>query len=453
MDLPNYFLADLPDTSTLTPELITDACTALKQNRAKFLAPLTTEEIIQIISGLARDWLDHRFEYRKLALEKGPGHTGFSRETIDAGLDNFFAQITPEHLHALLVQDLGSARRLDQFVASEPERAQNRSSIAQGPELLAHITGGVLPNPTLTSMILGLLVRSAQFIKCATGTAFIPRMFAHSLYAAHPKLGACLEIAEWKGGRSEFETALFKDAQCVTVTGSDETLGHIRQAVPPQVRLVEYGHKLSLAFVTRDALNNNNCESLAAALADDVSAWDQLGCLSPHAIYAENRGAIEPERLAELLASQLAAREKVAPRGALPADVAGAIATRRMAYQVRASADPGTKIWQSGNSTAWTVVYDATPEFQTSCLHRFIHVKPVDQLEHLLASLEPLRGKISTIALAAPTKHFEELSAKFAALGVTRICRPGRMQVPPLSWRHDGRPSLAELVTWTDIEF
>jgi hypothetical protein len=35
---------------------------------------------------------------------------------------------------------------------------------------------------------------------------------------------------------------------------------------------------------------------------------------------------------------------------------------------------------------------------------------------------------------------------------VTRVCPLGRMQEPPLTWRHDGRPALADLITWTDLE-
>jgi len=35
---------------------------------------------------------------------------------------------------------------------------------------------------------------------------------------------------------------------------------------------------------------------------------------------------------------------------------------------------------------------------------------------------------------------------------VTRVCPLGRMQQPSFSWRHDGRPSLGDLVTWTDWE-
>ena len=33
MNLPNYFIADLPPEATLTPTLIAEACQTLKRNR------------------------------------------------------------------------------------------------------------------------------------------------------------------------------------------------------------------------------------------------------------------------------------------------------------------------------------------------------------------------------------------------------------------------------------
>jgi len=36
--------------------------------------------------------------------------------------------------------------------------------------------------------------------------------------------------------------------------------------------------------------------------------------------------------------------------------------------------------------------------------------------------------------------------------GVTRGCPIGQMHNPPMGWRHDGRPTLGDLVTWTDWE-
>ena len=453
MELPNYFLADLQDRSALTPQLITDACHTLKQNRLKFLATLSTENIIHILAKLGREWLDPDFPFRKMALEQGPSQTGFGTKTLANGLDLYFKQLTTESLEALVIQDLGSLTRLDEFTAASGEAEQDRSAIARAHDLLVQITGGLLPNGPITSIILGLLARSAQFIKCASGTSFLPRMFAHSLYSAHPKLGACLELAEWKGGAIELEDALFAEAGCVTATGSDESLAEIRNRLPATTRFVGYGHKLSLAYVTRESLEKSGVEKIAAALVEDVSAWNQLGCLSPHAVYVEMDAEPDSHALAAAIANQLEAREQIDPRGGVSADTAAAISTRRMFYEVRAASDPDTQIWSSAGSTAWTVVHENSELFQTSCLNRFLFVKPVANIDAFLTSIEPLRGKISTVGLAVPMARVQQIGLRLSNAGITRICRLGSMQNPPLTWRHDGRPSLAELITWTDLEF
>src|ERR1044072_8147968 len=227
MNLPNYFLADLPPEATLTAPMITEACQTLKRNREKYLAGRSTASMVDLLCEVAEAWLRPDDPFRKLALEQGPASTHFSRGTIASGLDAFFKQFTPENFNALLVQELGHAQRLDEiaFHAGEPSRATRpRGAIARGPEMLVHVTAGNLPNPALLSIALGVLTRSAQFVKCATGASCIPRLFAASLYDAEPKLGACLEIAEWRGGRADIEKALFEEADCVTATGSDETL-------------------------------------------------------------------------------------------------------------------------------------------------------------------------------------------------------------------------------------
>ena len=103
-------------------------------------------------------------------------------------------------------------------------------------------------------------------------------------------------------------------------------------------------------------------------------------------------------------------------------------------------------------STAWTVVYEADPRFQLSCLNRFVYVKSVKDLAEALQSVDNFRGKISTVGLAAPEHKTQELALELARWGVARVCPLGKMQHPPLTWRHDGRPALADLVSWTDWE-
>jgi hypothetical protein len=154
----------------------------------------------------------------------------------------------------LLIQELGEPRRLDEMVATGAEQKLSLAAMAGGPEFLVHIAAGNIPNPTLMNIVLGLLTRSAQFVKCATGGALLPRLFAHSIYDADTKLGACLEIAGWRGGNADLENALFAEADCVTATGGDETLDEIRKRLPLKTRFLGYGHRVSFGFLAHEVL-------------------------------------------------------------------------------------------------------------------------------------------------------------------------------------------------------
>ena len=452
MNLPNYFLADLPPEAALTSAMVTEACRALKRNRERYLLDRPTPQLVRVIARIADNWRDDEFPFRKLALDLGPAATGFSRATLVAGLDTFFARLTEENLNLLLEQELGDTRRMDEFTSSPGERLEKRAALAQGPALIAHIAAGNLPCPALMSLIHGLLLRSAQFLKCARGTALLPRLFAHSLYDAEPKLGACLEIVEWPGGTVPVEEALFAEADCVTATGTDETLAAIRQRLPQHVRFLGHGHRISFGYLTRDSLTHAQARLLAQQAARDVAAWDQQGCLSPHLFYVEKDGPVSAERFAELLAKELENHEQLAPRGPLDVFSAASIATRRAFYEVRAAHSPETRQWCSADSTAWTVVYEADARFQISCLNRFVFVKEINDLDEALRAAETVRSHISTVGLAVSASEAKQIARKLAQWGATRICPLGQMQNPPLTWRQDGCSPLNALVTWTDWE-
>jgi len=451
MNLPNYFLADLPAEAELTAGLITEACQTLKRNRERYLESRTTESIIRLLDGLACEWLSADFPFRLEVLESGPAATGFSGAVLAAGLDQFFKQLTSENLEALLRQELGHPHRLDGFHPDEHQAGAKRTALARGPLLLAQIAPGNIPNPVLSAMVFGLLTRSAQFVKCASGGAFIPRLFAHSLYEADHKAGSCLEVAEWKGGIEPLEAALFAEADCVAATGSDEMLEAIGKRIPRTARFLGYGTRVSFGYVTRESLEQN-AEAVVQKAAADVTAWNQRGCLSPHVIYVEDSGKVTAEAFAALLAGQLDAVEKTFPRGTLNTREAAAISMRRSFYEVRAAHSLETKMWASLESTAWTVILENDPLFQTSCANRFIYIKAVADLTHALQGAELVRDKVSTIGLSSTAAQARDLAPHLARWGARRVCPLGQMQNPPLGWRHDGRPPLGDLVTWTDWE-
>jgi hypothetical protein len=73
-------------------------------------------------------------------------------------------------------------------------------------------------------------------------------------------------------------------------------------------------------------------------------------------------------------------------------------------------------------------------------------------LAEALHHADPVHGQVSTVGLAAHDDTARALALQLARWGVTRVCPLGRMQNPPLTWRHDGRPPLGDLVVWTNWE-
>jgi acyl-CoA reductase-like NAD-dependent aldehyde dehydrogenase len=451
MNLPNYFLADLPPEAELNASLISEACQTLKRNRSQYLETRSTSQIVRMLDKVGREWLEPESPFRRMALQEGPAATGFSREALAHGLDLFFAQLTIENLEGLIRQELGHLQRLDGFHAGADEMSDRRVAWARGPQLVAQIAPGNIPSATLAQMVLGVLARSAQFVKCASGQTFLPRLFAHSLYEAEAKLGACLEVAEWKGGAENLEAALFAESDCIVVTGSDETLADVRRRAPASARLIGYGTRVSFGYISRQALDRNS-RIVAQQAAHAIAAWDQRGCLSPHDIYVEASELVKAEGFAGELAEELAALEKTRPRGTLPPRDAAGIANRRAFYEVRAAHSLETKMWASPESTAWTVILEYDPRFQASCQNRFIYIKAAPNLETVLQGAEPIREQLSTVGLACGADEMAELARRFSRWGARRICPLGEMQNPPLAWRHDGRPALADLLTWCDWE-
>lgn len=452
MDLPNYFIADLPPEALLRADLVVEACQTLKRNRERYLVPRSTEAMVEAVAEVARLWLAPCSPWRARALEHGPASVGVSPEVLGAGLDAYFRQMTPRHLAALVVQDLGHAQRLDRLTANDAETFMNAQSSASGPGLLAHLADGPLPLPVFTALVQGLLVRSAQFVVCPAGASTLPRLFAHSLRDVDPKLASCVEMAVFPDGATEVAEALFGEADVVVAEGAEDGIGAIRGAVPLRARFLPRPRRFAAAYVAREVLGAHDEARVLAAAATEVAAWDQLGELAPEVIFVESGGMLPPEGFAQRLGEELQRLEGTAPAGRRPPAVEASIRSRREMYRVRAQSGDGSRCWFAEDSTAWSVVYDPEPQFQVGGGRRFALVKAVDDLEECLRRAEPFRGRWSTVGLAAGGLRFGELAQRFAAWGISRVCPLGRMQPAPWTWRRDGRPALGDLVTWCSVE-
>ena len=82
------------------------------------------------------------------------------------------------------------------------------------------------------------------------------------------------------------------------------------------VSVIAHGHGLGLVYVDALPADGPAMDALARAVAEDVAAYDQRGCLSPHAAYVRG-GERDAARLAEALHRALGDLARERPRGAL----------------------------------------------------------------------------------------------------------------------------------------
>ncbi len=425
---------------------IRDSISLMTEARARILANRTTDSVIRALAEAAQSWLPADSHWRQQAIEEAPATSGFSREMVSESIDLVFASLTSDALGELVDRELGNRRVLDEF--SLHGRVRTR---ATGPRLITHILAGNIPAPGIVSICCGLLLRSANLVKVATGDPLFPWLFVESIRAVDPELAECATTLWWPANDMKALQAALQPAGAVIAYGDDNTVKLIRDLTPPASHFLGYGHKVSCAVVAREALTLDALPSLAENVAFDVSVYDQHGCLSPHMIFVEEGGQAGPRRFAAALAEAMSIYHARVPSGRLSIEAAAQVANLRAGYEFRAQTDRRVAVWTSPNPNDWCVIYEDEPSFTPSCLNRLVFVKPTDGYKRVLNSIQRFASSISCVGVAPLNERAIGFTNELAEVGVHRVCPLGQMQRPPITWHHDGRPNLAELVRWTDL--
>lgn len=359
-----------------------------------------------------------------------PIHFGNTRQRAEviaksASAFPFLGEITADGLMELARAELGHEDALDRFVP----RGRNQAR-AVAPNNILHILSRNTPAAALQTLIRGLLLGSTN--RCKLPTGGLPAM--NEFVASLPE--------NWRGSielSEELPDAWLAEADAVIVFGSDQTIDRIHARVRPEQIFVPHGHKVSIALVLDDPIFAS-----AVPAARDVSVFDQQGCLSPIIIYVRESEELTVEAYAGHLAETMGAYAKRHPPEPLTLSEANAIHAIREATTFRAANGEPLKLHTSTDTT-WTVIADRSAGIPESPLNRVIHVKPFQDS----SAVEPLRAHLSTVGIWPNDSEGAEIAAR---LGALRICPIGKMQQPPLTWHHDGRSPLADLVRWVDWE-
>nr|WP_255602616.1 acyl-CoA reductase [Pantoea sp. DY-15] len=419
----------------------------IRTNARAYLLQLSVAQIIAIIDEAVARLLDRQHPLRIKAEKLLPIVTGYDAEMVRLGLTGYLKTFRQPQMKRFLAEDFADPQMLDDF---QP-RPKGGFARAFGPQLLMHIWAGNVPGLPLWSLICGLLVKAGTIGKLPGNEPLMASWFAQLLAEIDPKLGECIAVVWWKGGDAQTEPTWLRQPDTVVAYGGNPTLAAIQQRLPVTTRFLPHGHKISFGMVARSALNARQGAELARRVAYDVMRYDQAGCYSPQMLFVERGGKVSPDEFASYIAHELAALAHKHPRRPLASEEINSIAAWRNGEEIRALGGDRTLYGEAADDWAVVSVDHAEP-LSPVALGRTLKVVCVDALEEVVDLVAPQWHFLQTAGVAAAPQALFGISALLGQVGVTRIAAFGNMTSPEAGWHHDGRFSLLDLVTITEIE-
>lgn len=433
----------------LTADTISEIAGHLQTARNMYLSRLTTADIIHTIDLAVQKWLDPEYPLRQLAELVLPVLTGYDKDMIRLELKRYLRNFRKKELLRFIDEEFDQPAMLDEF----RPRKSGGFSRAFGPSLIFHVFSGNVPGVQLWSLIMGLLVKSANLGKTSMHEPLMAALFSQTLQEIDARLANAICVLPWKGGSADLEDATIEAADAVVVYGSNKAVEAIRPRVAQAKTFLSYGHKISFAMVGKEAVTPDRYFDTIHRLAEDASVYDQQSCLSPQAVFVEAGGVVDPQQFAQLLAAEMQRYHLKRPRAAVSDEEAMAIRAVRDQYEFQSLSNSDVQLYTSASDTAWTVIFHNQPGFNGSPLNRTVHVYACDSLEQAVSFIEPYKEFLQSCGVAVAPDRLFELAEILGAAGVTRISAIGEMNRAKPGWHHDGRFNLLDLVRIVDVEW
>ena len=279
------------------------------------------------------------------------------------------------------------------------------------------------PGLILQSLLPALAARAPVLFKSSRAEPHFAPAFLAALGRRLPELGNAYAAATWTGGDPAIEAPLHASARLIVVYGGEETIDALEAAALH--RLIAFGPRLSLGWVGAGA----DPEQAALGMALDIAAFDQRGCLSVHAVFAEPDTA--PTFAAALARALTELALDLPPGRSNAADRAGV----RLA---REDADLRGLDWHGDALDAGTVIVDPDPRISPSPGLRTVRIHAIEGVP----PLDDWSGRLQGIAVAG---HLPvTIRRAFEQAGVSRFAPAGRLQATDAMWRNGGIDLAAE---------
>lgn len=403
---------------------------------------LPARRVIEAVSEAATRLADPASRWGEEARALLAAELGWPETLAGETLERMSETWTADALAGLVDEELGGPGVLDGFQPAPGPDGGDRRRRAAGPPLLLQVQAGNVPGVGVTGVIRALLVRSGVVARPSRAEPGLAALFARSLAAVSTELGRTLAVTWWPRDADAWE-AVVKRSSKVILYGGGAAVDAFRRRVPAETDLVTYGPKLGLAVLLPDA----RIGDATRALARDVCAYEQRGCVSPRVAFVPEDRREEAARTLDESLGEYVKQNEVAPLS--PAE---ASTLREQRARLEFGEDgTGTRLVGDPGELRWTVLTGPEPSVRSEALPRVVRVFGYPDPDRVASWLGVVGPRAQAVGYAG-REGLGRLAEAAAEAGVSRVAPLGRLAWPPSDWRHDGRHQLLPLIRWCDWE-
>lgn len=308
---------------------------------------------------------------------------------------------------------------------------------------LFHIAPGNMPGLPVYTVLEGLLTGNVNLLKLPRSDKGLSLAAFRLLTEQEPRLAPYIYAFDLPSGEQEDLKTLASLADGLVVWGGDAAVLAARSLAGAGCKLIEWGHRLSFAYLS----GYEDRERELSSLAKHIIETGQRLCSSCQVIFLDTDSREDGETFCREFLPYLeaAAAKRPAPGAGAQAALSGHTALLERIVEGRAE---GEALFRGRGCS---VLFRPDRELELSPMEGNVLVKCLPQQE-LLPTLRRERGHLQTAGLICQREKREELTALLAQAGVTRITRAGTMSASFPGEGHDGEYPLRRYTRVVDIE-
>jgi phenylacetate-coenzyme A ligase PaaK-like adenylate-forming protein len=406
----------------------------LPQKKLEF-SKIKSEEILSLLDQFSREDFSE-------ALPEVIKESGFSREEAKKTLDLLPTLLKRESLEKRLRAEFNRAEVLDQFTKLPHGNFKVR---AMPKGILLHVTAGNVFLSSIDSLLMGLLTKNLSILKVSSQNQFFPLFFAEKLKAFDRKnlLSDKFAVVHWKGGDQETESFIKNKVNAILAWGGEEMISSYAKNLSSEVKLLDFGPKISLQVVTKKGLLNRDISKIAEKVVADIIPWDQGACASPQNLYLEE--GIDEELFLESLDK---AFRLAPPRGLVDEDEATELL--KETYRAYYSELMGEGSLRVGPEHL--IHLEDNNVLRPSPLHRSLVIKRFKSFQNLREILSPFSYYLQSCSYLLGSDEKDQFLDELSVTGLKRFAPLGTITWGMEGAPHDGRFVLRELVNFIGDE-